>query len=70
MYGRRAEYRLSVQSDLLFSPAITQPEEVERVFARLLAGAGELEDKIFGQEALAEDEVNSEHADDTGDGSD
>lgn len=68
--GEGAEYRLSVQSDLLFSPAVTQLEEVERVFARLLAGAGEIEDEIFGQEATAEDEMESDNAEDSGDGSD
>ena len=64
------EYRLSVQSDLLFAPATTQPEEVERVFARLLAGAGEIEDDMFGQEAPAEDGVEKDNAEDSGDGSD
>ena len=65
-----SEYRLSVQSDLLFSPVTTQPEEVERVFARVLAGADEMENAIVGRESVAAGELDGENAEDTDDGSD
>ena len=65
-----AEYRLSVQSDLLFSPLTTQPEEVERVFARVLAAADGMENTVFGGESVAPDELDGENAEDTEDGSD
>ena len=62
-------YRLSVQSDLLFSSATPQPEELESVFATMLVNVDQLEDEVFGNRDHTSSTFHSEDGENSGNGS-
>lgn len=56
----QGSYRLSVQSDLLFSAETTQAEELEHAFSTMLADANQLKNEILGGEDHSEAEFTGE----------